>query len=526
MKKLSVFLFSLLIAFTSVCGKPSQVKRYFIGVKVIDFLEHNRLRVKDNKGPLNIKLIGVNLPDKKSVEKKAASLPENERKQVLSALKESSAFLKKAVSPGDVVYMEKGFSDRDRYGNTLVYLYLPNIQMLNLEYVRRGYSLPETDTDNVKYKADFYDAASAAKRAGAGFWPVWNDVSLTKFRSEPPPSVISLPGSAMTEKISSAEKISVMTFNVENLMDTKHDPGKMDYQYMPLADKQSEDHKAVCAQMKRGKKECLEFDWSEKELLKKMQRVSAAILAADGGRGPDLLILQEVENISVLETLTRGHLAGAGYRVIVLIDGDDFRGIDIGMLSRLQLEGKPVLHKIPFNPEKASRDILEARFKLPGGGTLIALGIHFPSQASTVEFRIQAMVFLNSLIKSMPKDSPVIAAGDFNVTSDEVLKYNFFSKYASDLWLVSHDMVQFPYKGTTYYPPQDNWSYFDVILFSKNLGDKAGKTSGWRAVPESIKIENSSKLQYQIKNGNKYPRRFEDGGVSDHWPVSAVIKRK
>ena len=44
----------------------------------------------------------------------------------------------------------------------------------------------------------------------------------------------------------SIPSVSIMTFNVENLFDNADDPGKNDVTYFALADKQSDEHIAMC----------------------------------------------------------------------------------------------------------------------------------------------------------------------------------------------------------------------------------------------------------------------------------------
>ena len=42
------------------------------------------------------------------------------------------------------------------------------------------------------------------------------------------------------------DRVSIMTFNVQNLFDNVDDPGKDDKAYLPIAAKQSEEHIAAC----------------------------------------------------------------------------------------------------------------------------------------------------------------------------------------------------------------------------------------------------------------------------------------
>ena len=56
-----------------------------------------------------------------------------------------------------------------------------------------------------------------------------------------------------------------------------------------------------------------------------MKNLSEVILY----KSPDILILQEVENIDVLEQLQKKYLLSSGYNHARLVEGKDKRGIDV-----------------------------------------------------------------------------------------------------------------------------------------------------------------------------------------------------
>ena len=156
-------------------------------------------------------------------------------------------------------------------------------------------------------------------------------------------------------------KIGIMTFNVENLFDTKHDAEKHDYTFLPLREKKiSKQVKAYCETLKnpKWKNECHYLDWSPTNLSMKMKNLAAAILQVNDGKGPDILILQEVENKNVLQELVGKYLKKAGYTSVILIEGKDIRGIDTAIVTRLPVIGEPVLHEIPFQRISNEESIL------------------------------------------------------------------------------------------------------------------------------------------------------------------------
>ncbi|MEM9323880.1 MAG: endonuclease/exonuclease/phosphatase family protein, partial [Pseudomonadota bacterium] len=266
--------------------------------------------------------------------------------------------------------------------------------------------------------------------------------------------------------------VTIMTFNVENLFDNTDDPGKDDHAYLPVGMKQTAAHKALCEpiEVPRWRSECLELDWSDAALEFKLQQVAASILQVNDGRGPDIIALQEVENINILKRLTRDYLGAAGYREIVLLEGRDIRGIDVAFLSRLPIRGVPVLH--PFNmdafPDQAddTRGVLEATFELPDGGLLTGFAVHFPAPFHPIEMRELAYDHLNGLRASVPDANVVFAAGDFNTPNREMTDTTIMDDRVRPYWRVAHEVDCDGCIGTNYWRTGKSWSFLDMVLFS------------------------------------------------------------
>ncbi len=330
------------------------------------------------------------------------------------------------------------------------------------------------------------------------------------------------------------DKITVMTFNVENLFDNLHDEDKADETFLSPELKATARLQNKCRTLTVPNfiRECLEKDWSTPIVKRKLRRTADVVKQVENGRGPDILILAEVENERILTKWRDEYLHDMGYQTLVLIEGPDERGIDTAILSRLPLVDKPELHLIDFSkdPEidpksiRPTRGILEAHLKLPNGDKLAVFAIHFPSQGAPTIFRKVALEQLVELTKKVPLGTQVLVGGDFNITAVEDGKQRYFQKIAAPEFAISHFVGCHDCAGSIYYPRDQTWSFFDVLMFSK---DFTNGTSPWQLDAESIRLVNSSVFQVS-RFGT--PARYGSGkgpiGVSDHWPMYAEIKLK
>ena len=323
--------------------------------------------------------------------------------------------------------------------------------------------------------------------------------------------------------------VTIMTFNVENLFDNRDDPGKEDRTFWPLSAKQTEEHRAECAKIavERWREQCLNWDWSDAIVERKLRVTAATILQVGDGRGADIVALQEVENLAVLERLRTEYLAPAGYRPAILIEGQDNRGIDVAFLSRLELLEPAVLHEMTFAEEFAdrasdTRGILQATFVLPDGTLLTGFAVHFPAPFHPTGMRIAAYRQLNEHKAALPEDRATFAAGDFNTTSTEDAGKNLLQRFVRPYWIVAHEQGCVACPGTQYYARDDSWSFLDMILWSPAVNRGAQAT--WHLRDGSVKIANKTAAQVR---DNGTPARFEmpgGSGVSDHWPLVFAIE--
>lgn len=195
-----------------------------------------------------------------------------------------------------------------------------------------------------------------------------------------------------------AEGVRVMSWNLENFFDVYDDP---------YSDDQRTNPSYVGAQRK--------------------QRMSDVIHALN----PDVLCVQEVENRAVLEQFNRDYLGALGYEV-VLFEGNDGRGIDVGVLTREPVGAVTSYRHLTFQDaegrdQQFRRDLLRVSI----GGKLQAdvYVVHFKSQHGgenadiirTSEARAAAAI----IAEEMAQDSGYRAflCGDLNeVVEEQTLK--------------------------------------------------------------------------------------------------------
>lgn len=359
------------------------------------------------------------------------------------------------------------------------------------------------------------------------------------------------------------DEIFLMTYNLENLFDTQDDADKNDEEYLPRAVKKTPYYQNICftKSSEYYKSECLEKDWSERVYRRKIARLVDVISRVNNGKGPDILVVQEIENIRALRDLANS-MPSLNYTTVELIEGPDERGIDVGVISRLPLKSSK-LHKVDFEEIKFSlqtkeaivkgrdatkkaedteptydlsrddvsdveesydtRGIMQVELTLPDGKSLYVLGAHLPSQRSPTGYRRVVLEKIAQVKAALPKDALVFAAGDFNISATEEVKEKLYAKQAAKDWAISHQIGCKTCTGTYYYHRKREWSFFDVFMFDKAM---AGGSAPWQVDTDSIAVFNDS--LYQINKWGS-PARFGKGmsgvGVSDHWPLVAKLKR-
>lgn len=315
-----------------------------------------------------------------------------------------------------------------------------------------------------------------------------------------------------------ARTLKLMQFNAENFFDTAHDEGTEDYTFLPLnLKKVLPGHSEFCKKMGSDFyiKECLNLDWTEAKMTKKITNLSKVIKAYDKtGKGPDVIVLQEIENVNVLNKLVTKGLDKLGYKHQILIEGDDSRGIDVGIISKFKVLATKRHALIVDGVKLDTRGILEVTLDV-GGNDVVIFANHWPSQSNPVEHRIASAKLLNELATKASAEL-IIAAGDFNtIKSDYPSPFDFMKSF-TDAEARARDLGVEMNDGTHYY--RGEWSSLDRIFIHKK--------STLLPDYESFRIMTPAFMMKTDRSGVQIPVRFnaETGdGYSDHLPIALEI---
>lgn len=139
---------------------------------------------------------------------------------------------------------------------------------------------------------------------------------------------------------------------------------------------------------------------------------------------PDVALLVEVEDRLTVDRFNQqvlGDMFGKRFRCDLLVDGNDPRGIDIGLITRYDiLSVRSHIHREDGQGRVFSRDCPEFEVLLPSGKTLWVLGNHFKSKgngspaANDKKRRRQAEAVKDIHAKARGRSDFVIVAGDLN----------------------------------------------------------------------------------------------------------------
>lgn len=257
------------------------------------------------------------------------------------------------------------------------------------------------------------------------------------------------------------------------------------------------------------------------EILDEGQRKNTAKVILEND--PDVMCLQEVENLETLKQFNSKYLKRK-YPYAMLIDGNDLRQIDVGILSKLEIAGVRT-HQFDKDAkgEIFSRDCLEADIMLDkkGNKSLTLFVNHLKSrlggEEATSEKRERQAARIAGIIQERfdnVKNASFAVLGDFNDTPDaECLKPLL------DEMKLENVVSRLPEneQWTHYWEAKHETNQFDYILLSRALSKKNPKV-----LP---KIERRGLADYaKAYKGPRFPGVGPEGTeASDHCAVFMEI---
>jgi predicted extracellular nuclease len=284
--------------------------------------------------------------------------------------------------------------------------------------------------------------------------------------------------------------------------------------------------------------------WTPARRDRKVAQLASVIAQMNGGAGPDLLGICEVENRFVVDLLVGAvgaRLPGRNYAV-VHADTDDARGIDVAFIYDPALVEAPV-DQVFFHVvmrRNATREIVQVNFKTHKNRTWSVFGNHWPSrsggQFESAGYRDIAgetlSYFHQRALEVHGSDTPALAMGDFNDEPfDTSLVIHALSTRQRQrvidadnplFWNLTWSVIGDPADGTFYYSNEPN--LLDQCLVNKNMAKQGCPI---RAKAETLEI-----LRFPGTFTGKYkrPKPFggmgkpvDEDGFSDHFPIGLQV---
>jgi endonuclease/exonuclease/phosphatase family metal-dependent hydrolase len=147
----------------------------------------------------------------------------------------------------------------------------------------------------------------------------------------------------------------------------------------------------------------------------------------------DVIVVAEVESLAVLKTFRDTYLADQGFHNVVLVEGNDVRGIDVGVLSRVPLTSvkthKDVTFPVPgvAEPQKFCRDLLQVGLRTRNGYAFTVFAAHLKSHyggGNSDTLRLAEAQTVKRIIGDYERANPkanYILCGDMNDQPETVV---------------------------------------------------------------------------------------------------------
>lgn len=333
----------------------------------------------------------------------------------------------------------------------------------------------------------------------------------------------------------SSGRLSVASWNVENLFDADHDvdsqnKDKWDYAYLPKNHPLKESG-CKATSLPQYLRSCLETDWTPAHVRLKYQQIKRMFETLP--KKPDFLVILEIENARVLKELAQV----LGYSGWAISHWDDERGVDTGILFNQKnnlrfLKSQSIA--IPLG-QNLTRPILQTKFLFDSTELHVYIN-HWPSGANPESERVIAAQQVRKQIdlenRSRQKKPFSVVLGDFNVNTNEFprpflpLFDTSWQNRLLDLDTLARQNGIMNSPGTYFYAKEKMWNMLDRVLVSTDFFGG----NGLKIPINKFKIVDKISTNIQIREtGEKVqnvPYRYNHStldpakaGFSDHFPV-------
>ena len=314
-------------------------------------------------------------------------------------------------------------------------------------------------------------------------------------------------------------------WNVENLFDEEHSPRRTDKLARALG-------KSIVG-------------WTPQLRDRKISQLASVIAHMNGGAGPDMLGICEVENQFVVDQLrdaVAALLPGRAYQVAHADTVDD-RGIDVAFLFDAALFTAPPDQRFQHVVMRrtATREIFHVNFQTHRGRTWAVFGNHWPSRSGghleSAGYRAiagETLAYFHQRVWEVHGNTtPALAMGDFNDEpfDDSLVRHALSTRQRAKVlggpsprfWNVTWGTLGAE-EGTFFF---DNFAnLLDQFLINRNM---LRQNSPIRALTDTVEIV---RLPAMVAPGT-YPAPIRFGGMgkpvnpdgfSDHFPIAMRVR--
>lgn len=259
---------------------------------------------------------------------------------------------------------------------------------------------------------------------------------------------------------------------------------------------------------------------------------------------PDILCIEEVENIRVIEDLQEV-LANAfqwPMAFVVHKESNDPRGLDCAIISRIKpgrvkwLNGSQGLHASPC-----------AEFRIDGAN-LTVIGNHWKSRTgnskiSAAKREVQADKVREEYLRRLEADpaAAIVVTGDFNDDLDDrvpldcaMFRTNITEVLeGGDSLFCLSSLLPAAGRGTFFYSQAKSWHSFDTINVSRGLLPDGAPASPWVADFSSYRVYVEDRMRmgefgapFPMRRNHTKGQPYYYEGYSDHFPVVVSLRRR